>query len=102
MTHIFGPKQEIPLTMTSRLQRWAYFLSRFSYAIEYIKSENNSNCDALSRLPIDDATPIFDKEFTALNYIEESEVLNAGEIAKLSKRIIAKESKSDKILSRVI
>ncbi|XP_011688809.1 PREDICTED: uncharacterized protein K02A2.6-like [Wasmannia auropunctata] len=94
LTHIFGPKQEIPLTVASRLQRWAYFLSRFSYTIEYIKSGKNSNCDALSRLPIDDATPIFNKEFTAINYIEESEILNAGEIAR--------ESKSDKTLSRVI
>lgn len=94
LTHIFGPKQEIPLTVASRLQRWAYFLSRFSYTIEYIKSENNSNCDALSRLPIDDATPVFDKDFTAVNYIEEGEILNAGEIAK--------ENKSDKMLNRVI
>lgn len=93
MTHILGPKQEIPLTVASRLQRWAYFLSRFSYTTEYVKSENNSNCDALSRLPIDDATPVFDKEFTAVNYIEGGEALNAGEIAK--------ENKSDKMLNRI-
>ncbi|XP_029163713.1 uncharacterized protein K02A2.6-like [Nylanderia fulva] len=40
LVFIFGPKQEIPLTVASRLQRWAYFLSRFTYTIEsfrYIK-----------------------------------------------------------------
>lgn len=34
LTFILGPKQEIPLTTASRLQRWAYFLSKFSYRID--------------------------------------------------------------------
>lgn len=95
LTFIFGPKQEIPLTIASRLQRWAYFLSRFTYKIEYIKSERNGNCDVLSRLPINDSTPIFDHEFTAINYVEESlETLSAEEIAK--------ETKRDRILNKVV
>lgn len=49
LVFIFGPKQEISLTIASRLQRWAYFLSRFTYKIEYIKSAQNGNCDALSK-----------------------------------------------------
>lgn len=81
--------------MASRLQRWAYFLSRFSYDIEYIRSESNGNCDALSRLPVDGKTPVFDNEFIAINYVEEAlETLNAAEIAK--------ETKCDKILSKVL
>lgn len=58
--------------MASRLQRWTYFLSRFTYKIEYIKSGQNGNCDALSRLSINDSTPIFDNEYTAIKYVEES------------------------------
>lgn len=95
LNYIFGPKQEIPLTVTSRLQIWAYFLSRFSYDIEYVRSESNGNCDALSRLPVDDKTPIFDNEFISINYVEEAlETLNAAEIAK--------ETKRDKVLSKVL
>nr|XP_046478641.1 uncharacterized protein K02A2.6-like [Neodiprion pinetum] len=95
LVFIFGPKQEIPLTIASRLQRWAYFLSRFNYNIEYIKSQQNGNCDALSRLPINDATPVFDDELSSINYISESlQTLSAVEIAK--------ETKKDKVLNKIV
>jgi len=51
---ILGPRKGIPITADNRFQRWAYFLSGFRYTIEHIKSEANANCDALSRLPIED------------------------------------------------
>ncbi|XP_066598829.1 uncharacterized protein [Prorops nasuta] len=95
LVFIFGPKQEIPLTTASRLKRWAYFLSRFLYKIEYVKSEHNGNCDALSRLPIKDSTPIFNNEYIAVNYTEESlETINAVEMAA--------ETIRDKVLSKII
>jgi len=34
-----------------RLQRYARFLSDYTYKIEFIKGEENGNADALSRLP---------------------------------------------------
>uniref|UniRef100_A0ABD2X1P8 Reverse transcriptase/retrotransposon-derived protein RNase H-like domain-containing protein n=1 Tax=Trichogramma kaykai TaxID=54128 RepID=A0ABD2X1P8_9HYME len=71
LVYIFGTSQEIPLTIASRLQRWAYFLSHFTYDIEYVNTKNNSNCDALSRLPINDEIEIFEKEFRAINFIQE-------------------------------
>ncbi|XP_018403221.1 PREDICTED: uncharacterized protein LOC108780125 [Cyphomyrmex costatus] len=95
LIYIFGPKQEIPLTVASRLQRWAYFLSRFTYKIIYIKSKDNGNCDALSRLPVTDSLPIFDNEFTAINYMSENlDTLNAVDIAN--------ETKKDKMLKKVL
>ncbi|XP_076301711.1 uncharacterized protein LOC143219720 [Lasioglossum baleicum] len=36
LQYIFGPKSGIPLTATSRLQRWAYYLSGFRYKIEIV------------------------------------------------------------------
>lgn len=91
---IFGPKQEIPLTTASRLQRWAYYLSRFNYNIEYIKSSENGNCDALSRLPIQDALSVFDDEYSALDYVSESiETVNAATVAR--------ETKKDDVLKKV-
>lgn len=84
-----------PLTTASRLQRWAYFLSRFTYKIEYIRSEHNGNCDALSRLPVKDSIPIFDHEFVSINYVEETlDTLNAVEIAR--------ETKRNKMLSSIV
>lgn len=92
LIYIFGPKQEIPLMITSRLQRWSYFMSRFAYRIEYIRSGQNGNCDALSRLPINDSITVFE---STVNYVSEGlKSLNAIEIAK--------ETKCDKVLSKII
>lgn len=92
--YIFGPKQEIPLTVASRLQRWAYFLFRFTYKIEYIKSQENSNCDALSRLPINDNTPDIRQRIHSDKLAESLNTTNVIEIAK--------ETKKDKRLSSII
>ena len=69
---IFGPKRGIPLTAASRLQRWAYFLSGFRYRIETVKSEQNGNCNALSRLPINDSTDVFCSDFTPTYFVKEN------------------------------
>ena len=66
---IFGSKRGIPLTAASRLQRWAYFLSGFQYDIEWMKTSQNGNCDALSRLPVEDDTDIFGDECIQMYYI---------------------------------
>ena len=71
LEYIFGPKAGIPVTATSRLQRWAYFLSGFKYSIEYIRSQANANCDALSRLPIEETSNIFTADFTPVYSIQE-------------------------------
>lgn len=95
LVYIFGPNQEIPLTIASRLQRWAYFLSHFTYKIEYVNTKKNGNCDALSRLPIIDKMSIFSEDFQGINYIEE-------ELKIVTAKIIAKEMRKDKTLSKII
>ena len=95
LEHIFRPTRGIPLTAASRLQRWTYFLSRFQYNIEYIKFENNGNCDALSRFPNDDETYVFGAEFTPVNYIKDN-------LSKIGWQEVALETKRDKVLSRII
>ena len=94
LVYIFGPSQEIPLTVASRLQRWAYFMSHFTYKIEYVNTKKNGNCDALSRLPVEDDTPVFSNDFVSINYIEH-------ELKVLTAKDIAKETLKDKILSRI-
>ena len=92
---ILGPKKGIPITAASRLQRWCYYLSGFQYEIEHIKSENNGNCDALSRLPINDDLDIFDSDFSPLYYVS-----NGAKSIDYSD--IALKIKSDSVLSSIV
>ncbi|CAI6349493.1 unnamed protein product [Macrosiphum euphorbiae] len=52
LVSIFGEKKGIPLMSAHRLQRYAIFLSSYTYKIEFIKGLENGNADALSRLPL--------------------------------------------------
>lgn len=94
LQYLFGPKNGIPLTAASRLQRWAYFLSGFNYKIQHIKSEQNGNCDALSRLPVEDSTDIFDNEFTPLYHIESG--------INIDWKIIRSETLKDEVLKKIV
>ncbi|KAJ8021906.1 hypothetical protein HOLleu_39239 [Holothuria leucospilota] len=49
---ILGPKSGIPTLAAARLQRWALLLASYQYEIEFRKTEEHSNADALSRLPV--------------------------------------------------
>ena len=52
---LLGPKSPIPTLAAARMQRWALVLSAYDYQIEYRRSEQHANCDALSRLPHEDS-----------------------------------------------
>lgn len=53
LTTIFHPEKSIPVTTASRLQRYAIFLSGFTYNIEYKNTRKHNNADGLSRLPLE-------------------------------------------------
>ncbi|KAL5517164.1 hypothetical protein EMCRGX_G002655 [Ephydatia muelleri] len=46
---LFGPT---PALAANRLARWALMLSQYQYSIEYRKTSDHGNADALSRLPV--------------------------------------------------
>ena len=79
----------------SRLQRWAYFLSGYTYIIEVIKSKSNGNCDALSRLPIQDNMPVFKIEYNCCNYIKEG-------VTTIDFHAVAHYTAKDTVLKKVV
>ena len=58
---LFGPTKATPALAANRLARWALLLSQYNYTIEYRKTYQHGNADALSRLP-SGSDPTFDKE----------------------------------------
>ena len=49
---IFGAKQSIPPIAAVRLQRWAIILSGYRYNIEFQRTQDHRNANAVSRLPL--------------------------------------------------
>lgn len=52
LSYILGKNKGIPVTAASRLQRYAVKLAAYDYDIAFVRSEQNSVADALSRLPL--------------------------------------------------
>ena len=48
---LFGPTKATPQLAANRLARWALMLSQYEYTVEYRKTSDHGNADALSRLP---------------------------------------------------
>ena len=49
---ILSAKAEVPSVAAARMQRWAIFLSAYSYDIEFKGTKMHANADSLSRLPM--------------------------------------------------
>jgi hypothetical protein len=61
-------------TTPARLVRWALRLAEYDFEIKYKKGEENTNADALSRLPSD--VNINDTERKVLNVLKDSSYIN--------------------------
>lgn len=95
LVRIFGPKKGIPTMAARRLQRYANFLSTFTFKIEYVKSKDNC-ANGLSRLPIPrEKEKNNKKEFTHLNYVE------LQEFTSFERKAVARETRKEKNLSQV-
>ena len=51
--NILGPNKGIPSLWAARLQRWALFLSVYTYDIEFQSTHDHANADCLSRLHLE-------------------------------------------------
>ena len=75
------------------MQRWALTLSAYQYKIEYRQSSQNANADAMSRLPVGDATPELDSGLFLCSFLEEIPV---------GARDIREATRVDPVLSQVL
>ena len=52
LTYLFSSDRAVPQMASSRLQRWALTLSSYRYSVVFRRGRDDSNADALSRLPL--------------------------------------------------
>ena len=93
---IFGSKQSIPPIAAARLQRWSIILAGYRYEIEYKRTQDHSNADGLSRLPVG---PAESEEVST----KEAGLFNLSQIKLLpvTSKELAAETRKDPIFSRV-
>ena len=99
---IFGTGKGTPTLAANRLARWALTLSQYDYVIEFRKSSDHGNADALSRLPAghDD---IFDKEESEADTDSVCLIKQISlQIRATDPGVIARESQKDPTVSTVM
>ncbi len=100
LVSLFSPHKRIPDNTARKMQRWALFLSDYSYRILYRSTYQHANADALSRLPQGpDAT--FDSEDIACLQLDQAEE-EAVSGFPVSSYQVAKETKKDPQLRQVL
>ncbi|UYV84025.1 K02A2.6-like [Cordylochernes scorpioides] len=95
LMHIFSPQKPIPICAASRNKRWSLKLSAFKYTVEFRKTDDNGNADALSRLPLVSKTT---------ESLDEDQVLLLRKMSEVpfSFQDVAVETRRDKLLSIVL
>lgn len=96
---IFGPKTHLPVYVASRLHHWSVYLQQFQYDINYRKSADHGNADALSRIPAarDDKTMLMDDDESSLNQVTE----DLCDMLPVTHKKIKHATARDVILSKV-
>ena len=99
---MFGPDKATPTLAANRLARWSLLLSQYDYTIEYRKTTEHGNADALSRLPIGP-----DTEFDGEESGEDVDTVCTINTISLQLKpndsdALPKETAKDAILSKVI
>ncbi|KAL9975231.1 hypothetical protein ACROYT_G012365 [Oculina patagonica] len=89
---ILGPKTGVPTLAAARMQRWALILASYQYDIEYRKSAEHANADAMSRLAQSTAKDEFEIEAFVISYVDELPI-TAGDLASATRK--------DPVLARV-
>ena len=92
---ILGPKKGVPPIAAARLQRWSVKLAAYSYDIRFRGTDEHSNVDGLSRLPLGRGHPV--------GHTSDPRVFNLQQIHSLpvTATKLAIATRRDKLLSQV-
>lgn len=86
LIQIFAPNKSLPVYSEMRMQHYAIFLQGFNYTIKYRRTNEHSNADCLSRLPV----PKFDTKLEVVEAFQLEELqdfpVNAKCIERETKR----------------
>ena len=101
---LFGPQvhRATPVLAANRLARWALMLNQYQYSIEYRKTSEHGNADALSRLPAE-ADTSFDGEEDEADVDVVCAIRTTGQqLNPTDPGVLARESANDPVISNVI
>ena len=75
LTVLFNPTKAIPVITSARIQQRALFLMDYQYRIQFRRTGNHANADALSRLPIEEKELMSNKTVSLLQLRQIEETL---------------------------
>lgn len=102
LVSLFHPHKATPGLVANRLARWAFLLSQFDYEIEFRKTADHQNADALSRLPMGGDTG-FDGEEDDEDVDTVLTISTIGQqLYPADSNALQRESKKDQTLSLVM
>ena len=99
---LFAPDKGTPAMAANRLARWALLVHQYDYTVEYRRSKDHGNVDALSRLPFSNDTSFDGEEM-------EDDVDSVCLVRTISRQInpdnpllVVRETAKDPILAQVM
>ena len=92
LTAILNPTAHVPTLAAARMQRWALILSAYQYDIQYRRSAEHGNADAMSRLPQASEVTPNPEDLFYFSYVDELPVTASD---------IRKATQTDKVLTKV-
>ena len=95
LTTLLNPKRGVPALAAARMQRWALLLTAYSYNIEFRRTQEHSNADGLSRLPLSIQPPA-NPEFTYMYTIGQIQAL------PVTSESLVRASRQDPAIAKVI
>ncbi len=102
LTSLFGPSKATPTLADNRLAWWSLMLNQYDYKIEYRKTSQHGNADALSRLPVG-PDERFDGEEMDADIDTICMIKTIGlQIKPVDSAVLEKETSKDPVLSRII
>ena len=103
---LLGEHKQIPEMGVSRIQRWGVLLASYQYTLKFRTTSNHCNADVCSRfyLRVQDSSGLTDPDIADFTGSQVSEVFLTSfeDKPSINHRHISKNTKTDKILSRVV